>query len=908
MREKLLELLKQKTKQHGLIPQECFTTSSLASECLLSRTSVSQYLNEFIQERKAIKVNTRPVYFYEVSALEELGLELEESTFNSFSELEEKKADFEKLIGYQGSLRHAIEQCKAAMSYPPCGLPILLNGATGTGKSRIAQTMYDYAASKNLVCSKESKFIAVNCSEYANNPELLTANLFGHTKGAYTGADKDNPGLIQLADGGVLFLDEIHCLKAECQEKLFLFMDKGIFHRVGDNERWYQSKVRLIFATTENPEDVLLRTLLRRIPIFVKVPTLENRPRSEKAALLSLIFKEESKEIKQSIEISALAYQVFMDTTIPGNVGGLVNCVKAACAHAFLNNQSKNEVLEIHAYNLPEYVLQLAPVLNFKLQDTRDQKMMKLNFPYQTNTSDSKLIFVYDKMLESYRQYQENPLKNQWWSHQLKTTIEQYSDYIMYERIKNPNPNMDFTKKVTDKIFSMVMNRYNLKIGNNDILLVSRYLGEYAWLRYDLKKWLGEHHKEIQQLSNMVQLKYPREYAMATEVVENIEINLDIDVDEMMKIRLMLLFCDLRKEETLNKTVAIILCHGYSTASSIADAANKMLNETIFDAIDMELTVSIDKIIKQLNDYLKVKNYFDNLILLVDMGSLEEIYKGITRSENTNITIINHVSTKLALAIGSKIKKGEDVAQSLETISQNSVAQFKCIQNRVKKKGILFVCATGIGAAEKILDLFKRSLARTIDADMITYDYKKLIENGKEDYIFEKYDVSFIVGTLNPYLEDIPFIAIEELVLNSDMIELEELMGDYCTQEELEELKQNIIKNFTLNNIVNHLTILNAEKVLEDVEELVEQMEVHFAKPLLPSTKVGLYVHCACLIERLILKNEINLINEPTEFMEQHEEFIEIIKEVFSVVENQYSVEIPVSEIFYIFNYVQNYL
>ena len=74
----------------------------------------------------------------------------------------------------------------------------------------------------------------MNCSEYANNPELLTANLFGHVKGAFTGAEKDNEGLIALADNGVLFLDEVHELKAECQEKLFQFMDKGIYHKVAN--------------------------------------------------------------------------------------------------------------------------------------------------------------------------------------------------------------------------------------------------------------------------------------------------------------------------------------------------------------------------------------------------------------------------------------------------------------------------------------------------------------------------------------------------------------------------------------------------------------------------------------------------------------------------------------------------
>ncbi|MEG0176532.1 sigma 54-interacting transcriptional regulator [Anaerorhabdus sp.] len=907
MKEKLLKLLNLYTAKNGAIPMECFTASYLANELSLSRNSVSQYLNEFIQENKVVKVNTRPVYFYSIEELEKSGIEVENSIFESFDDLTFKKEDFDRLIGARDSLRHAIEQCKAAISYPPMGLPILLNGATGTGKSRIAQTTYEYAICAKII-THESKFIVVNCSEYANNPELLTANLFGHKKGAYTGADKDNPGLIQLADGGVLFLDEVHCLKAECQEKLFLFMDKGVYHRVGDNENWYHSDCRLIFATTEKPEDVLLKTLLRRIPIVVKIPSLEERPRNEKAALLATIFKNESKEIGKTIEISSLAYQIFMDTNIPGNVGGLMNSVRATCANAFLEDNQVNDILQIHVNNLPEYVLQLAPVINFKLQSSKDKKMLKLAFPNQPNTYDTNLIGVYEKMLESYHKYKENPLTNRIFSPSLKEVIDQYSDYLMFDRNQAGGPNIEFTKKITDKIFSIVMNRYNLQISNNDILLVSRYLSEYARLSHEFKSWLSNHAQEIKEFSEIFQMKYPREYTIVTEIVDNIGINLDVEVDEMMKIRLMLVICDMHREESSNKTIAVILCHGYSTASSIADAVNKMLNQNIFDAIDMELDISVDKITNQLNDYLKMKNYFDDLVLLVDMGSLEEIYKRIKQIQNVNISIINNVSTKLALLIGSKIKQGEDISKILDKASSETVSQYKYIQNRAKKKAILSVCATGMGSAEKIVDLFSKSLPKKIDAEIVSYDYNKLVENGNNDYIFEKYDVLFIIGTMNPYIEDMPFIAIEDLVLNSEMDQIGALMKDFLNEDEVEVMKQNIIKNFTLNNIVNHLTILNAEKVLDDVEELVIDMEKYLSLPLPAASKVGLYVHLSCLIERLILKNEVQLIEEPTEFLENHGDFIEAIKQVFSVVESNYSVEIPVSEIYYIFNYIENYL
>ena len=75
-------------------------------------------------------------------------------------------------------------------------------------------------------------------------------------------------------------------------------MDKGIYHMVGDNETWYESKVRLVFATTENPQEVLLKTLLRRIAIISTIPSLEERHIEERKALIYHIFKSESNRIR----------------------------------------------------------------------------------------------------------------------------------------------------------------------------------------------------------------------------------------------------------------------------------------------------------------------------------------------------------------------------------------------------------------------------------------------------------------------------------------------------------------------------------------------------------------------------------------------------------------------------------
>lgn len=905
MKENLLALLKQLCEEHGIVEKEYFTASYLANQCNLSRNVVSQYLNGYVENEEVVKINSRPVYFFDVASIEQQSeIELTQFVYASFKDFEKAMAvDFEALIGYNDSLRHAVEQCKAAVSYPPIGLPILLNGPTGTGKSMIARLMYDYALNIDLI-GADKRFITVNCSEYANNPELLTANLFGYKKGAYTGADKDNVGLIQLADGGILFLDEVHCLKAECQEKLFLFMDKGVYHMLGDNENWYESKVRLVFATTESPEDVLLKTLLRRIPILVSIPSLEERPVSEKKALIYSIFKKESLKIGKEIAISSLVYQALINNVFVGNVGGIKNCIKAACANAFLNNGSSKEVLEIHIYNLPDYILQLAPTINVKLNDQIDNTMIYISRLNEPARYDSRLIISYEKMLNAYQNYSKNNCSYQEFLQESMLIFHKYNDYLMFEKRAITNPNYDFTKKIVDKIFSIIMNRYSLKISNNDILLFARYVYEYTRISTEMKSWTKVHQNEIVVLTEFLMQKLPREYSIANEIAENIKLNLDIEVDVMTILRLVLLVKSFNTNESSSSTVGVILAHGYSTASSIAEAVNKMLGQYIFDAIDMQLDVSVEKITEQLNDYLQKKDLFEELVLLVDMGSLEEIYKGIKHNTSCNIGIINNVNTKMALEIGNGIKQGRQLQSIIEKAASNNICVSNYINNRAKHMAILSVCATGVGAAEKILGLLMTSLPVPIPVEVVPYDYQELLENGINDAIFNKYNVKFMIGTMNPNVEDIPFIAIEELVLNNDLELLRTLMSEYLSEKEIEMFNQNIIKNFTLNNIVNHLTILNAQKVLEDVEDVVDTLERLLLEKLPTSNKVGLYVHLSCLIERLIMKNEVQLLEDPVDFIREHEDFIKIVKESFSVVENRYSVEIPVSEIIYIFNYI----
>ena len=176
------------------------------------------------------------------------------------------------------------------------------------------------------------------------------------------------------------------------------------------------------------------------------------------------------------------------------------------------------------------------------------------------------------------------------------------------------------------------------------------------------------------------------------------------------------------KHDANDLTVAIILAHGYSTASSIADSANRLLDNYIFDAIDMPLEIDSIQIVKKINEFLSYLKEARRLYLLVDMGSLEEIYQGI-EYKNIDIALINNVNTKLALTIGQGIVQKREIPEIFDDIKKEDQYNIHIELNHKKEPIILCSCASGMGTANKLKEIILESLPANVTLKVLTYDY-----------------------------------------------------------------------------------------------------------------------------------------------------------------------------------------
>jgi len=229
----------------------------------------------------------------------------------------------EGLVGRSRPMKRLFERISRVAPSPA---PVLITGETGAGKELVAQAIHR--------ASGREPMVAINCA--AIPAQLLESELFGQTRGAFTGADRDKPGLFEAADGGTLFLDEVAELPLALQPKLLRVLQTGEFRRVGDSET-RRAQVRIIAATHRNlraavREGRFREDLYFRIHVLhVDVPSLREHPGDIPLIAERFLASIAEREGRAEMRLSPGALAALVAYAWPGNVRELRNVIERCC-------------------------------------------------------------------------------------------------------------------------------------------------------------------------------------------------------------------------------------------------------------------------------------------------------------------------------------------------------------------------------------------------------------------------------------------------------------------------------------------------------------------------------------------------------------------------------------------------
>jgi DNA-binding NtrC family response regulator len=235
-----------------------------------------------------------------------------------------EKYSFAGIVSQSGAMEHVLN---AAARVAQSSASVLIRGESGTGKELIAKAIH-FASDR-----KEKTFLAVNCA--ALNENLLESELFGHEKGAFTGADKQRRGRFEMANGGTIFLDEIGEIPPATQVKLLRVLQEQQFERVGGSETIHID-VRIVAATNKDLESAIAQGTFREDLFYrlnvvsIELPPLRKR-REDIGPLLEHYVNRFAKENKRKkLGFSKEAWDLLLRYEFPGNVRELENIVQRA--------------------------------------------------------------------------------------------------------------------------------------------------------------------------------------------------------------------------------------------------------------------------------------------------------------------------------------------------------------------------------------------------------------------------------------------------------------------------------------------------------------------------------------------------------------------------------------------------
>lgn len=879
------------TRGFGSAPVELYTTAKIAADCHVSRNLASQYLNEFVRQELAVKVNTRPVMYLHRRNIERfLQTKLDRFEFSSLQDLlatvnEEVDRDFDKAIGFELSYSTGIDQLKSAIQYPPHGIPAVLVGEHGTGKRLLSQLTFEYGINSKTL-PPTSHYFSLDCSRYVDIEDLIEKDLF------------DKGGIVEKSGGGLIYLREFDRLSSSLRERIIQHFSEDIASpgaaapTVTSANPAAQPLPRLFVGTSRPLQSEVVKTIARYVPIVVALPRLKDRSVEERMSLVMHYLRVEGRRVAADVSISRGALRALVEADFVDNIDGLRSSITTSCASAYLNRS--DEMLIIHTYNLP------AGVIGSTEPHPDDDQLIRC----ERKTSDpfSRVVELFQQIIDTHHSFEAGAISFGEFLAAASSSVDGYADFMNFEN-RGASPRVESYEQLIGPIVEDINKTYAVELTRMVTRSLAQSYSTQLWGSVSLTKWRQKNAAELRGIIATLSKNLPDTSMIVNQIATKCKTSLGVKPDELSTLILFIqVDACLQTGNGPRDYLGVIMCHGYSTATSIADAANRILRHRIFEAIDMTYEQEVTDVTGQLQSILGRFPNCHSIAILVDMGSLEQIGGSVYDLANCDVHIATNVSTALALEIGSALISHESLEAVFANAADTCSPKYRLVKSKKLKDAIVFCSEAGTESADRLRQLVYDSIPNNADVDFVTCDFTKLSREGSSSAVFDTHRVRAIVGTMDPGVVNVPFVGLEDILYEGSSDELDKALFNALGPEGIATFHSNLLRNVTLRNVIESITILNPEMLYVEADRAVSRLAELTGEKINARKRMALYVHLCGLIERLVTNNFVETYPNEKSFCVDHADFIWAFREAFVGMTERYHTKIPVSEIGYIYH------
>ena len=706
----------------------------------LDRANVSKDLNALWKAGKLIKMHGKPVFYLDYHSLtkhypnsffpslinngDKISNYLHEASENTVTKentLSNEKGPLDSIIGANGSLSDVIFTAKSAISYPPYGIPSIIYGNSGVGKTLLANQMVEYLC--KIKHKEKVPVMTLYAQNYQNDANLFVQALTGVDKG------KGKVGVLEQCEDGVLIIEQVENLSYTSQTLLSMILQKKKYTTTHTSNPM-PLKTMIILTTSLKEDNRLIETLSSATPIHLKLSDIDQRGIYEKLELIMALLSQEAKNTGISIRIHKDIIAMFALQKYPNNISDLRNEIQLACSRAFLNTPNiKNKSIYL-TYDCLSLNM-LSQSQDSTISNARIISLLSCipnNYLQFESDGSSSAQQIFTNAPDAFKDHRINQFIGEF-----NKDIEELDNIDNYVR-----ENINVLKDCPDaqlQSLRVAINPYVMQVTLSKLQERPEYklLQSNTQLLYGILLHITNYLKRIQYTDqsniedtpSLTEPIYTQEYQLAKDIYESFGQTYSF-TPSSREIDFLASYIAIANQWANHTTVAIlVICHGNSIASQMVEFVKENIHgKYTLDAIDYSSSM-------QINDCLELAcikaNQINNgvgVLVVCDMEPLTSIGDYVYREtgipartvSNINLSGLIGIVQQSMSAINDLDALASGINKEAPTIQQMPQNTFiEQIRNRIISNTVSFI------DTHKAVDVLLTCLNNTLKELAIPY-------------------------------------------------------------------------------------------------------------------------------------------------------------------------------------------